>query len=850
MINRGTFFRNLVAFTGVALTCASSLSLAATGINNLAGGLSLGDGPTLGNGPTGLDNLFGSCVDTSGINPGVYNSTGGTTNSTAKTGLQQNSFYQNLLSGLAGAANSSLSTLSLDDGSTDDPGPMCNGADSVDGSGITCDSSDGEVAARKRSIRNALAVVSCKMKKLQSVPAQLSCLTDQANKLDDLIDQLKQTLADTLSKAHEYVAEINTVIDDRDQQIKDVNYRLNGGENGNPPGLLALEKETQNMVTRLYGGVQQVPTGTDGATQKTVAGGEIQAIKLAMTENQNQRANLAEQIKAKTMGYVNQCFTSKPKNGLTCQAGGAFVSVKEYVLCRFEQNQMVGTGGRIENDKTTKLNASTRSRSLDSLLTSIFEDTPQSGSLPIGDAQQFQQLFDKPLAHFTAADVEAQYGDQLASFNGAGLDIHDFVMKQLNSCFSYAQDQVTTERNNKDSSISRFEEQIKVAEQKVSDQVNSLLEDVKGLFNKGMAGLTGLAFYQLNTQFCETTDPQKQLSCLQDAGNQMKGMLNGTTPQSQISMIVKANNPKLDVSFQCNGIRQCVTTLNTLNVNLGKEKARLDSFKSEYVAKVNASADRFLAQVTSQLKGPAQFLKKQLQMLNANMAVLGTTINVPDIDGKGAKFEPEDDKKLAGLYKMPDDVKALVAGHVDPKIPDLASNNLSDALKGLGDVVKDMNQKQSKLSEASAAIEGTRRKCLAQQRAGAIQSARDAASQLRSCKPSKDQCSKQASSLRDALAQANAARAQAGGTTSTNANGGTVNLQAEINGLTNALNGYRRACSEAGSGQGDPNCDGVIEDVQRSLAGASSGGGGTGGFDSSAFAGAFQGLINGLIMGN
>jgi hypothetical protein len=711
---------------------------AETGIGNLGAGTPLSPGPTLpASGVGSLDNLFGSCVDTS---PQPINQN-------SNTDMQELQ-YQQQLEAYAAANGLPPGTFADKIASMPDtfnPGPMCTGSDSVDNSTpLDCDSTASDRAARRRSISRAFRVISCKQNKLAALPNQLNCLSKQAEKLDDLIDSLKQTFAQKFGEMATYVSKLNTIIQDRQAQEEVINSRLEGPENGNPPGLLALEKATDTMVRRIFGGLTAgggegnpalggAPDGTQDITR-----GQLQAIKESLRNQKNQRAQFEQQLNTKKMGFVGECFKDRPQNNMRCEEGGPLVSPRDYILCRYRQNQTLGAGGRIESNPTTLQNADTKTRTLDGLLSNIFADAPNSTATVTSPEQA--AAYDRPISSFTVADVEHKFGTQLASFNGAGLNIHDFVIQQMNECFTYGTSQLAKERANKMSSIYMLEDRIKVEEERTSVEMSSLLKDTTDLYTKDMVGLTGEPTYTFNTSLCDAATPEKKLACIEQAGTQLKNLLDGNTPETAMAQKIPGNDANTDIRFTCQGIRGCITSMNTLKVNLQKEKGRIKAYRGTYVAQANASAKQFVAAINSAIKAPTQKLRAQLQALNANLAILGTTIDIPDVDGGGTKLIASEDPEMDGLLQAPDDVKKLLAETAQPKIPDISGNNFSQALDGVGKVAQELGEKQTKLAEATAQISGTERKCLAEEKKAKFDKLARAAERVEECASGGDQC--------------------------------------------------------------------------------------------------------------
>src|SRR5262249_45952348 len=149
----------------------------------------------------------------------------------------------------------------------------------------------------------------------------------------------------------------------RTAQIEDINSKLQGGKNNGSPGLLPLQQTTRQLVAKM-------------TTQ-------IQAIKEDQKKVALQRQSLVERAQQRTMGLTKDCFTAQAKAEFRCYLPGTKdnppMSAKDYLLCRYRQNQsQVGAGGVVIQNATQAAIGNKKADELASLLDEIFAESPDS----------------------------------------------------------------------------------------------------------------------------------------------------------------------------------------------------------------------------------------------------------------------------------------------------------------------------------------------------------------------------------------------------------------------------------------------------------------------------------------
>src|SRR5690349_13711052 len=104
-----------------------------------------------------------------------------------------------------------------------------------------------------------------------------------------------------------------------------------------------------------------------------------------------------------------------------------------YLLCRFSENQVLGTHGVVERYDATNKQAQANASALQSVLNQIVADAPSDAKIPTND-QETATTAQQPLLILTAADVESRYGSILSRYAIGNTNADAFVMAILRSC--------------------------------------------------------------------------------------------------------------------------------------------------------------------------------------------------------------------------------------------------------------------------------------------------------------------------------------------------------------------------------------------------------------------------------
>jgi hypothetical protein len=560
-----------------------------------------------------------------------------------------------------------------------------------------------QLRAKASAIEGALAAVQCKKGKLSAIQAELGCLSTQAEMLAQQLSTIQSAYQSNIQRMQQDVQKIDAVIADREAQDQDVLGKLGGGDaKAGGKGLRQIREELQALV---------LGKG-DGAT--AAIPGQIQELENKIKDIDVQQNMLDDAIAQRTMGLASECFGKRTAASFKCVPNGPPVTAKEYALCRIEQNAMINGKGQIEDNAILKAQAAEKRAALGDLLDKIMGESPQKLA-PSQNGQPPQVDPSQPIATLlTAADVEQAYGSDLAALDGNGLQIHDFVMKQVGYCFQRASRTVETEKKKKGTPIAQQQLQIERMKRDINTQGNSMIETNAAKYSEAMTGLTGMNL-PLTTSACKGATPQGQISCLRDIQKNAEDLLAGRGRGSAIRMAIKGSDNNTNIVFNCDGLNGCITALENVHRNLGDEKKRVTAFKKDYVLKAKQSVDNFTKQMASMMSAQGNALNSRLQDLNKALSSLGVGgIDIKRVEGEKMEYDEN------GLPKVPQNSLQLIGGQMNPPMLDVHGDNISGSLAKMADGVKDLDAKLGPLMEAKNRLAMLPAECAGQraQRAG------------------------------------------------------------------------------------------------------------------------------------
>jgi hypothetical protein len=557
----------------------------------------------------------------------------------------------------------------------------------------------------------------CQKAKLDAVQGQISCLNSQASALAAQIGALSSEYQKNLSRMQSDVGKLNAQIKDRKQQVDEVKSRLKGDPETGAKGFEEIAKEIDEEVR-----------GMDEALRET---------QDANRAVENQKKVLEEKTENLKVVLARDCFDKRSESNWRCEKNGAPVKLKDYVLCRYEQNQFIGNGNVIEDNELNRARAAGKRAALQQVLDELFADAPKDKAFNSGPQSVETLSFD---------DIERRFGKRLARFNGKGLDIGKFVLDNAKACFKRSEQNVARERQKRSTEVGQAQEAVLAQERKADADYRKRLKEYNNSYTKAMKVLTGTNF-PLTLTACENGGSQVRENCLREIGRELDGVLRGNTPQSEIVMAIPGNQPGNSINFSCRGINGCRTSLENIGKKLKQEVVAAKSFKADYVMKANQSIQMFTQRMAQALSSQNAALKEQQTALNNQLAALGvkaginlSSVEPEELEGDG-KPDDESDDSRGGLYKMPKSLLGLVGGKMTPEpLLQVKGDSLKDALSGIAEANEKMKEQKGQLQEAIDKIASLKEECVSKEEQKIVEKLESQISKINSCSRSIEFC--------------------------------------------------------------------------------------------------------------
>lgn len=618
-----------------------------------------------------------------------------------------------------GPSLNALGALALGEKSGTKPDGSCSAIEVSDRASLSCQQFspgglfDPQLALRQQEeIDEALGAIACKKGKMDQARQEIGCLTSQNQALEAQVSVLTKAFQQNIQKMQTDMQQIKSVEADRKAQLEETVKRLQGDKESGRLGLIQLRDLTETAVN------QTMPDG-------------IAAVKKAFENVDQQTKLLDEQVADRRMTITNDCFNSVNARATTpfrCKPNGPVVSIHDYVLCRYEQNQQVSANGRIEQNTALAAQAASNRAALDSIFKSIFgESAPKIDPAAAKDPAKAAELASRPVTITSVADVEKNFGAALQAFNGNGLDIKSFIMTQMTSCFKRADATVNQERKQAKSPVGAAVFQLKQAQDDAAKEANKQLELFSQLYTKNLSGLTGVHIPQ-NTSACKAGSPPVKIACLNDLKTNMEGLLNGNSPNSTMNTIIRGTEANTAIPLSCQGLQGCINDLQNVQSNLTKETKRLDLFKQSYVLKANQAVENFAQQMAQMLSPQSTLLQQRLNQLNQQIAQFGgRPINLRS--RRGEPLQKDED----GLPKTPRNVLDYVGSQMNPPMPDMGDESLNRGLTEMSRLADEMTTKQARMARQKADLATLATTCKQQDLVAAVTKLGNSTQNIDSC---------------------------------------------------------------------------------------------------------------------
>lgn len=514
----------------------------------------------------------------------------------------------------------------------------------------------------------------CQKAQFGALQSQLNCVQQKQTLLMKQLGSLQDAFVKNIQKMQTDVQMLEDADQDRQTQEQDVESKLSGSAGS--PGLMRIQEAMKKEVDEMPQQVAQA--------------------QVSLKEIQDDKKNLEQTILNQKMGLVSECFNQNSSTSMTtkttfrCEPNGPPVSAREYVLCRYEQNQQLGKNGVIELDPLVIEQAKAGRRALENLLDTLFNDAPKGIEQNKNSVEAAVSDANRGVRIQSVEDFDRYYGDALAKYNGQGLDIRAFVLGSIKKCYSTANQVVEAKRSKPSSDIGTFIKTIQNKTTTVKTEMTKLIETYAQSYEEGIRALTGNSMPLSGVDICKSAAPEVALRCMEDAKKNIEGLLTGRVSQSRMNIFVKGTNVSTYIPIQCMGINGCVQVLSNVANNLKKEREKLKTFKNDYLLKAKQQVESFVRAMANQFSSQSAEIQNTLQGLSARLSSLGVPgLNLKPMESQGLELDEK------GVPVVPKNVFGLIGGQMNPPMVELDGSAISESLQGVSEKSKELEKTMS-----------------------------------------------------------------------------------------------------------------------------------------------------------
>jgi len=604
-----------------------------------------------------------------------------------------------------------------------------------------------QIAQRKKASNNTiLQGLQCKSAIHGATNAAITCLKNQTDQLDIYLRKLSGLYEQNLQKFEKEVEGLNKLAKVRHEQFQEIGYRLNGdprkgGEGGKSPGLIQLEKDLAQYLFGGAGGGGQSPVGKEGLNVRTNKYKET----YEMVEQAKDNLKKAEEISI--AARAKECFKTQTRGGMTCGQAKGSVSAYDHLLCFYQEKYHNNSRNRNDTDKElAKAERAKLQGTLDQLLSELPDATEIPGEIE-GLATYTGQKYD-----YTDPDkLIKRYGNQLKDHEryavtrgskrrSSGVDVDGFVRANLQYCYKIAKREVRKQSRNSGSNLNKVQLKVKQEDRKLKTVLTNDLEYMNDLWTNTARVLTGLHLPG-EVRACTKKQPQAQIGCIENFGNQIKGLYNGNTNGSTVHPVVEGRVVTLRgqqvptiIQGTCDGVKGCLNWYQGLSTKVDKDIRDITQANSDYIKEANRQVENVTTQISNQILGQAKGLENKVTLINSMLAQIGGD----SMDVKALKPEEFQESRKACvknlphpgqaqgdecLYETPKDMRKLIGGKAG--LLDLDAESFSSAFKGLGKAQKEIGKQRKAVADANADLDEKAQACAEKEQEDKIDDAQD-----------------------------------------------------------------------------------------------------------------------------
>jgi len=531
-------------------------------------------------------------------------------------------------------------------------------------------------------LQGAFCTIQCEQNKAQAIQSELQCLHNASGSMSLLSNSLTTEYQNAIVAAQQNVMKFQQAYQDNEAKSQYIGDLLNGPSNGqggsSGSGMLAMKKQLQDQLA---------------AMPQTLLQGQND-----YKQYQQHQGTLNSLVQTRTAALMNQCFSQSPSPSYRCSPTGPQVSPAAYLVCRYQQTQMVGSNGLVEQNNVIENKAQAGAQSLQSLLDQMSSYAASNSGIPTGNGDLASGNTNNAVMISSPIDVDRFYGSQLAGYRIGGQTARDFVLGVMKNCYARAENEVAAEKANPGSAIGLQLNQLQTQLNTVHAELTLHYQNLSQLYSDVTGAMSGGRPAALNAPSCASGNPQTQLSCMGNVQKELQGLLVGTARDSRVTLQIRGNNPGTYQNVTCSGLNGCIAALQSGQRSIQANQATIQSQQRQFVLDQNQQILSVTKAQAAQLSMASANMNQQLSALNSAIASLGgTPFNVPPVRGESLAND-----STTGLYNPPNNAFHAVAQFVQPPLPDLSGAGVSG---GLGSALQNVNARAAKVSEQMVAIQ-------------------------------------------------------------------------------------------------------------------------------------------------
>ena len=600
---------------------------------------------------------------------------------------------------------------------------QCQGAVSIpmDINSLSCTMmSPAQMKATKNLFQNAECTSLCKETKISIASNQLLCIQSELDNITTSIQAKQNDFNNAIQFQNKVVNQYATNIADETSKNEFVIGKLKG-KNGEK-GLLVQQAILNDALV--------------GNAGKAGLNTQVSEFQTQYAQLQQAQGSLDALVRVHSISKCVEDTLNTPMSGYHCTSTGPAVSLKEYILCRYNQDSMLDSNGRINDSSSMRGQSQAKNQNLqavfDQLQTAMSSASVTAIPMPTGDPKKDAEILANQASMKvliqSPQDLKNNFQSRFQSFTVNGKNVwNDILAKFFDPNYSglcgQAYQEVQRELYTPGSAIYQNQLQIQSQQRFLQQGLQSTIQADKQLIQDAYSTLGIVS--SISSTACDTQDIQVEIGCIENIKSTVSALLNGANGQAIVIPIMGSNSTD---NLNCGSINQCVTVLQNAQKEYEQIIKKDTLSKENFVKNANQEVQMQMNQIAEMFKPQNMLLQTQSQQLRSQLAQMGININASTSSVTKEELVKDPD---TGLYKVPTNIASLVGGMMSP--PLINSNSLgpigNDIATQKGTVDGQLAQNQLALSQ----LQGIEQSCRAQDNDLAIQNISNQLAQATYC---------------------------------------------------------------------------------------------------------------------